>query len=341
MQAGRPLATATAPGKAILLGEHAVVYGKPAIAVPISSRRATATVRARPPGGGVILEAVDLGRRYPGRGPCVDEHGCFLQSVLQGILEELGLAVLDVDLEITIRSDIPVARGMGSGAAVSAAVMRAVGRALGHEPSLARLSELVFATEQLLHGTPSGIDNTTVVFEEPVWFQRGLPPEVCVLGCPVTLVIGDSGIPAHTRQSVEMVRSRREEAPEAINACFEAIEEIVCAGREALAEGDLETLGGLMNANQGILAQIGVSSPELDRLILAAREGGALGAKLSGGGMGGCMIALVRDEQVRTVSEALLAAGAESVIHSRLSEAKPRSPDGEHPEASTNATLGR
>jgi len=98
----------------------------------------------------------------------------------------------------------------------------------------------------------------------------------------------------------------------------------VCAGREALAEGDLETLGGLMNANQGILAQIGVSSPELDRLILAAREGGALGAKLSGGGMGGCMIALVRDEQVRTVSEALLAAGAESVIHSRLSEAKPR-----------------
>jgi len=196
MQAGRPLATASAPGKAILLGEHAVVYGKPAIAVPISSRRATATIRARPPGGGVILEAVDLGRRYPGRGPCVDEHGCFLQSVLQGILEELGLAVLDVDLEITIRSDIPVARGMGSGAAVSAAVMRAVGRALGHEPSLTRLSELVFATEQLLHGTPSGIDNTTVVFEEAVWFQRGLPRRSVLSVAPSRWSLG---IPASGR----------------------------------------------------------------------------------------------------------------------------------------------
>lgn len=310
--------SATAPGKTILFGEHAVVYGRPAIAVPVTGRRARVTVADMDPGAGVQLVARDLGRRYAGSGGDVDEDGRFLQAALTLVLGELGLDGAAVNIEVTVASDIPIARGMGSGAAVSAALMRGVAQHHGRELEPGRLSELVFATERMLHGSPSGIDNTTVVYERPVWFIRGERPEPLSLPVPLALLIGDTGVPARTRESVAMVQSRLQEAPGMLEFHFDAIGEMVYAAREALTSGDLELLGPLMDQNHALLSEIGVSSPELDRLVDAARAAGALGAKLSGGGMGGCMIALVDDRRQELVREALLSGGATQVILSKV-----------------------
>jgi mevalonate kinase len=323
----RRVTTATAPGKTILLGEHAVVYGRPAIAVPVSGRRARVSVIDAPQRTGVTFAALDLGQRYPGTAICVDDDGRFLQAALRIVLAELGISGSGLDLVITIRSKIPIARGMGSGAAVSAALMRAVASHVGTDLDAPRLSRLVFETERLLHGTPSGIDNATVAFDQPVWYLPGYPAEPFVPMRDLTLLIGDTGVRARTRDSVTMVRERRESATEAMDARFDAIGEIVSRGRSALASGDLDRLGRLMDANQLILAEIGVSSGPLDRLIGAARAAGALGAKLSGGGMGGCMIALVDPAWRDRVASALMSGGAVQVITSTV--AGQGSPSGE------------
>lgn len=308
----------TAPGKTILFGEHAVVYGRPAIAVPVSGCRARVTVADMHADTGIRLVASDLGKRYAGTGGAVDDDGRFLQAALLLVLRELGIDGAALDLEVTVDSDIPIARGMGSGAAVSAALMRAVAEHLGAALEPQRLSELVFTTEKLLHGTPSGIDNTTVVYEQPVWFVSGQSPMPLRLASRLTLLIGDTGVPARTRESVAMVRRRHQETPEALEGCFDAIGEVVYQAREALTRGALENLGPLMDHNHALLSAIGVSSPELDRLVQAARDAGALGAKLSGGGMGGCMIALVDGRSADMVRAALLSSGAAQVILSEV-----------------------
>lgn len=307
-------ACGSACGKAILLGEHAVVYGRPAIAVPVPARRAVAEVRAAPAGSGIVVVASELQARYLLGASDVDEHGRFLLAAVEGALAATGAGSAGTDLEVHVRSSIPMARGMGSGAAVSAAIARAIAAHRGITLSRERLSELVFATERLLHGTPSGIDNTVVAYEAPVWFRRGQEAEVLAVAKPLTLVIGDTGIPSRTHESVAWVRRRWEADPASLEAVFDAIGEAVERGREALLRGDVGELGALMDRNQALLEQLGVSDPALENLILAARRAGALGAKLSGGGMGGCMLALATPDEAQRVQAALCAAGAVEVI---------------------------
>ncbi len=317
---------ARACGKVILLGEHAVVYGRPAIAVPVPSRQVEVQVRDTPPGSGTAILACDLGTRYLA-GTCnVDEHGRFLLAAVEGVLRATLLhdgphgapRPTWPDLEIQVRSQVPIARGMGSGAAVSAAIARGVAAHLGASLSRERLSELVYATESLLHGTPSGIDNTVVAYELPVWFRQGLGAQPFAVGVPVTLVIGDTGIASRTRESVALVRRRWEADRLRLEALFDAIGDLVQRGREAIAQGDLPALGEAMDRNQALLEALDVSDPALERLIAAARRAGALGAKLSGGGKGGCMIALTVSEAAASVEAALRAAGAGDVIAARI-----------------------
>jgi len=311
-------ACASAPAKTILLGEHAVVYGRPALAAPVSGRRARAIVSPAEPGHGITIYARDLDRCYPGAGGCVDGDGQFLQAALRIGLCALGCRSEDLDLSIEIRSEIPVARGLGSGAAVSAALMRALACSMKMEIDPALLSSLVYETEKLLHGSPSGIDNTTVAYERPVWFRPGESPEVIEVGAPVTLLIGDTGVPSRTRESVAMVRARRECDPATTDACFDAIGCLVARARAALEQGDLPLLGSLMIENHAILASLGVSSGDLDRLVSEAMAAGALGAKLSGGGMGGCMVALAQPGRTEGIIQALLKGGAVQVIRSHI-----------------------
>lgn len=304
------MVTASAPGKVILVGEHAVVYGRPAIAVPVWETVARAQVTLGVAGRGCVIQARDLGRTFALGEAGNDEP---LAVVARATLSHLGLAV-DPDWQIDLTSTIPMASGMGSGAAVCAALVRALFAQAGETPDPATVSDLVYRAEQIYHGTPSGIDNTVVAYGKPVWFVRGSPPVVFASAQPFTLAIAGSGEPGLTKQTVAAVRARRQENPRRYDAWFDEIAALAQTARTAIEQGAPAQLGPLFDYNHAILQQIGVSTPRLDRLVAAARRAGAAGAKLSGGGGGGNLIALVDDAAAPAVRAALLAAGAPRVI---------------------------
>lgn len=302
---------ATAPAKLILCGEHAVVYGRPAIALPLADIRATATVAPSPAGRGPMIHAPDLG----GRWRVAEQPTDPLSRLVITVIERFGLPA---DVEITIRSAIPIASGMGSGAAIATAIVRELLAYGGQTLPPAEISAIVYESERAYHGTPSGIDNTVVAFEQPIWFQRrpDQPPliEPIVIGTPLTLVVGDTGVRSPTRLPVGAVRERWQADPARYEALFDQVATLVVAARTALAEGDAVTLGRLLNTNHELLRDIGVSSAELDYLTTAARSAGALGAKLAGAGWGGVMLALTTSDQAPVIAAALQAAGATTTL---------------------------
>ena len=305
------MSSASAPAKLILCGEHAVVYGRPAIAVPLSDVRAYARVEPGQAGSGLRFIAPDLGENWS----AAEQPAHPLSELARAALERLG--VEDADLTIALRSDIPIASGMGSGAAIGTALVRALAAHVGLALPPAEVAALVYASERRFHGTPSGIDNTVVAYEQAIWFERREPApliEPLTIGAPLTLLVGDSGVRSATRLPVGAVRERWQADPRRYEALFDQVGELVVRARAALASGDIRLLGTLLDANQALLEQIGVSSPELERLVAAARAAGALGAKLSGAGWGGVMLALVTPETRDSVAEALRAAGATRVL---------------------------
>lgn len=310
---------ASAPGKIILLGEHAVVYGRPAIAAPVTHVQATVTIE--PGGRGVIIQALDTGRTvdYAQADP-LDP----LATIVRVTLAHFGLAM--PDLSISIRSTIPIASGLGSGAAVSVAMVRALadwataGATTGATtrgrpyPDDATISSLAYEVEQLHHGTPSGIDNTVIAYNRPVYFVRGEPIQTFSVKRPFTVVIGNTGIASPTKIAVGDVRAGWAANRARYEAWFDQIGGLAQQARAAIESGDIDRLGPLMDRNQSLLQHLGVSSVELERLIGAARAAGAAGAKLVGGGRGGNMIALVNETNREAVAAALKNAGAASLI---------------------------
>lgn len=303
------MSSASAPGKIILFGEHAVVYGRPALAVPVTQVHAdvevTDVLRA-----GIRVQAPDIGLDAELHSLA---HTDALRNAIENTLRSLG-ASAPAYLNIRITSTIPVASGLGSGAAVSVAIVRALaayfGRTIGDE----QVSALAYETEKLHHGTPSGIDNTVVTYARPVYFVRAQPIETFHAGRPFTIVIGDTGIPAPTRESVGDVRKLWEVNKKRWEKVFTQVGEIAQQARKTIETGKLDTLGALMDENHALLQEMSVSSPELDKLVLMARAAGADGAKLSGGGRGGNMIALARPERAGQVAAALMAAGAKRTL---------------------------
>ena len=304
------MVTATAPGKIILVGEHAVVYGRPAIAVPVWETVATATITLAPVGSGCLIAAPDIDRQI-GLAEVQEDEPLALITGLT--LAQLG-APANPDWRIEVRSQIPIASGLGSGAALSTALVRAIYAKLDHIAEPAQVSALVYASERLYHGTPSGIDNTVIAYGMPVWFIKGQPPTTFSARQPLTLVIADSGISAPTKETVGDVRRGWQADPTRYESWFDEIGAIVQASRRAIEAGELTKLGELFNHNQMLLERLDVSSPILEKLIVAAHSAGALGAKLSGGGRGGNMIALVEPSQADGIAAALQSAGARKVI---------------------------
>lgn len=301
--------SASAPGKVILFGEHAVVYTRPAIAVPVSQVRATAQVEQAPEGSGLTLVAPDLSQRLKlQEADPKDPLGAIARLTLAKIQRPPPDAVL------IITSTIPIAGGMGSGAAVSTAIARALSTFLGHELPPAEISRLVYEVEKIHHGTPSGIDNTVVAHERPVYFVRDQRMETFPIGAPFHLLIADSGIPSPTRDVVSAVRTAWEREPIRYDFLFDHIGELTEEARTAIEKGDIYKLGDLMDQNQELLEEIDVSSPELEELMETARSAGALGAKLSGAGRGGNVVALVEEHDAQEIKQELLIAGAAQVI---------------------------
>ena len=310
---------AQAPGKVILVGEHAVVYGRPAIAVPVWEATATAVVREGAAGAGCVIHARDLGQEIDLAAAPSDQP---LALVARLALHHAGLdGIPDWDIELS--SELPIASGLGSGATVSAALVRAILLHAGVDPAPEIVSELVYAGEEIYHGTPSGIDNTVVAFGKPVWFVRGEKPEVFAAAAAFQIAIADSGIAGPTRAMVDLVRARRAADPGSYETWFDEIGAIARAARRAIELGTPHELGALFDRNQALLEQIGVSTPGLERLIAAARSAGAGGAKLSGAGGGGNIIALVEDSAAEAVRAALLGAGAKRVIVTTASAGLP------------------
>jgi mevalonate kinase len=304
------MTVAHAPGKVILFGEHAVVYGRPAIAVPVTEVQAQACVEAGAGGQGVVVMAPDLDRRLVVREAPADDP---LAQIVRLTLLAMGQEP-DPDLTITITSTVPIARGMGSGAAVSTAIVRALALHSNHWFPSRAISDLVYQAEVFYHGTPSGIDNTVVAFEKPVYFVKDVGWEIFWVGKPFLLAIADTGIESSTREVVGDLRHRTQAEPARYQSLFDRAGEIAVTARSAIEQGQLETMAELMNENHALLQEMGVSCPELDRLVAAAREGGATGAKLSGAGWGGNIIALVTPQTQGRVDMMVRLAGATNVI---------------------------
>lgn len=300
---------ASAPGKIILFGEHAVVYGRPALAVPVTQVHADVEVRdsSRP---GIWIDAPDI-NLHAELNTLPSDHP--IASVIHNFLFISRVSPFP-NLNLKITSTIPVASGLGSGAAVTVALTRSLSAHLDHPMTDEEVNTFTYEIEKLHHGTPSGIDNTVVTYAKPVYFVKSQPIETFAVGKPFTVVIGDTGISAPTKESVEDVRRLWEEDKAKWEGMFDEIGEIVKQAREAIERGRAKELGALMNQNHGFLQALTVSSPELDALVSAARKAGAMGAKLSGGGRGGNMIALVDADHAGSVSEALITAGAKHVI---------------------------
>lgn len=306
--------TASAPGKVILFGEHAVVYGQPALAVPVSQVHATAGVT--PGDDGFWIEARDLGRRYRLEdAPAGDP----LARAVELVRERAGLERLP-GAGLSVSATIPIASGLGSGAAVVTATVRALAEFLGLILGAGEVSAMVFETEKLLHGSPSGIDNTVVAFGQPVYFVKGQPPETVRVARPFRLLIADTGRPSPTKITVGDVRAAHKLEPERYERLFAAAGTIAREARGLIEAGRPEALGPLMVRNHELLQAMGVSSTDLDTLVTVACRAGAQGAKLSGGGRGGNMLALVTEATQADVRQALQAAGAVRVIGTIVGE---------------------
>ncbi len=312
-----PAFTTTAPGKIILFGEHAVVYGQPAIAVPITQVQARATVIPDIHGtlGNLWIHAPDIGVATSLKDlPSGDPIG----EVVRGVMSELGVTRIP-PCTLKISSTIPIASGLGSGASVSVAIIRALAGFLGHPLPTENVSRLAYEIEKIHHGTPSGIDNTVVTYNKPVFFVKGQVIETFNIAKPFTIIIGDTGISSPTKETVKNVRDSRKVNPAYYDRLFSAIGSISKTARQAIESGYPERLGPLMDENHALLQEIGVSSQELDRLVSIAKQEGALGSKLSGSGRGGNMIALAYPDLASYIAQSLKNGGAVNTIITMVS----------------------
>ena len=265
------MSTATAPGKVILVGEHAVVYGRPAIAVPVWEVQAQATLHVRPADSGCVIRALDTGAVVRLADAPRDEP---LALVTRLALQRLSLPE-DPDWLIELTSEIPMASGLGSGAALSAALVRVICAEAGVPPHPNLVSELVYASEQVYHGAPSGIDNTVVAYGRPIWFVKGQPPKV--------------SRPARRLPDRDCGQRRGQPDQRDCERSAAALDRPACAvrsvvrryrgdhrgrARTAIEQGQVEDLGPLFDENQNLLQEIGVSTPKIERLADAARRAG-------------------------------------------------------------------
>jgi hydroxymethylglutaryl-CoA reductase len=281
-------------GKAILLGEHAVVYGRHAIAVPLPL---ATRAKVEDAGHGVELLIPRWGVEYQLAKP--PEQRRSFERAAGAILDRLGLT--DHNIRIEVFPDVPRGMGLGGSAALAVAIIRALDRHFGLKLSDEQINDLAYLSEEIAHGNPSGIDNTLATYGRPLVYRRGSPPLVEPLNIrsPLHLVIGMTHAEGLTAKTVGNVREARERNPRLYEKIFDDIDALVLQAVSALQDSDVGALGELMNVCQGLLNALQVSTPELERLIGIARTAGAVGAKLTGGGGGGAMIALCDHDSSR------------------------------------------
>ena len=316
---------ASAPAKIILFGEHFVVYDKPAVVIAID-RRAYVTVKPRSDSKIVIKSAAinasgaftSNGEYQPIEGGLENEARfkpiyLIAKNLLASSSEETGL-----NIEIT--SSIPIAAGLGSSAAVAAASAAAIGNLLEINLTKNDIFRLALEAEKLVHGNPSGVDPAISTYGGALLYRKSEGIKRLNIESDLPLAVGNTGVERATGDMVSHVSRLRNQYPTVVDRIMDAGSAIASLGVEALKSGDLKTLGDLMNMNHALLCALGVSNQAIERLITAARRSGALGAKLTGAGGGGCIIALSTPNKVHQVVEAIRHAGGEAFATTKALE---------------------
>jgi len=300
-------------GKIILLGEHSVVYGRHAIAAPIPLSIRTEVTEQK---SGFDLYIPRWGVEFALHEPTHADNS--LHKSLDLITRRLG--VRERPLKVEVFPHVPRAVGLGASAALAVSVIRGVASAFNIKLTEREVCDLAYDCEKIAHGTPSGIDNTLATYGTPIVFRKGETPDskptIREIHAPepIPVVIGLSGVRTLTAKTVGNVRAAWQKNPECYEAIFSQIDDLALRGIEALQKGDVDELGMLMNLDHGLLNALQVSSWEIEELVQIARENGAIGAKLTGGGGGGAMIAIAEEHKTKDIAVAMRRAGYDTFI---------------------------
>ena len=275
-------------GKVILFGEHFVVHGVPGIVSAIDSATDAEVKKTE-------QDLVIKDERKGSKGYAEEKKLQQIESI-ERMLKTIGLAP-KTPLSIWLGGSLPGFSGLGASAASSVAIARAIAEEFGINLSDERINEIAYEAEKAYAGNPSGIDNTAATFGGLLWFKKNITGGANTIvklsiKKPVKIIIGSTGIVANTKAMVAGVAERKKRHPEKYNPLFRQAEELTFKAKKALQTFDLRRMGELMNENHRLLQEIEVSCKELDHLVDLARKRGAFGAKLTGGGGGGCMTAL-------------------------------------------------
>lgn len=276
-------------GKTILFGEHFVVHGIPGIASAIDSTANAIVKKARK---GITV----TDDRKGAKGYAEKKKLQQLESI-ERMLIAMGMDPKKTALDIWLGGNLPGFSGLGASAASSVAIARAIAEEFDLIFSNEKINDVAYEAEKAYAGNPSGIDNTAATFGGLIWFKKNLGIgsniiEQLSISEPVEIIIGNTGIVANTKAMVAAVAKRKQANPSKYDSVFREAEQLAIKGREALEKFDLKQVGDLMNENHRLLQDIEVTCNELDYLVDLSRKHGAFGAKMTGGGGGGCMLAL-------------------------------------------------
>ncbi|MBE8478346.1 mevalonate kinase [Streptomyces sp. 3R004] len=303
----RSVGIGRAHAKAILLGEHAVVYGTPALALPIPQLTATASAgwSSHVPDGQGDLSFTMTGSASRA---VVTQASEGLRRLTTAFRTRLGVADRP-HLDVILDGAIPPGRGLGSSAANSRAIILALADLFGRELTDDTAFELVQAAENVTHGRASGVDAMTVGAAGPLRFQAGVATELSI-GCDGLFIIADSGTAGSTREAVELLRAGFVRESGAEERFLRRATELIEEAEQALAEGAEKELGARLTDYHELLRAAGLSTDRIDAMVAAALRAGSLGAKITGGGLGGCVLAMTQPEHARQVAAQLHEAGA-------------------------------
>ncbi len=301
-------------GKVILFGEHFVVHGVPGIVSAIDS---TTDAEVKKTQKGITVKD----ERKTAKGYSEEKKLQQLESI------ERMLKTMKIDpktpLSLWIGGNLPGFSGLGASAASSVAIARAITEEFGMNLADEKINQIAYEAEKAYAGTPSGIDNTAATYGGLLWFKKNMSGgpdtiEKLTIRKPVEIIIGSTGIVANTKAMVEGVAERKKKNPQKYDSLFKQAETLALTGRKALNEFDLKKVGELMNENHRLLQEIEVSCKELDHLVELARKQGAFGAKLTGGGGGGCMTALTPTKELQVKVAAAIEEEGFQVLRTKI-----------------------
>ena len=309
--------SASAPGKVILTGEHFVVFDEPALVMAIN-RNVRVRVQERRDDSIRITSTLGCSGIFEGTKYIHEMGDAQTRKILtpikvsaqavQTLLEE------NCGLNIEVDSNIPIAVGLGSSGAIAVATIAAVGKLFGVDFTEEEIIKLSCEAEKIVHINPSGIDQTISTKGGIIRYKREEGASKLDIEVPIPIVIGNTGILRNTGQIVDSVRFKRNRFPHLINPLIRVAGDLTVQIIKALKDGDFNRIGELMDLNHSLLTAIGVSNEILDRLVHVSRKSGALGAKITGAGGGGCILALSPLNKREAIAKAIQNSGGFPII---------------------------